>query len=424
MYSTKKKVLLIGSELGKGGAERSISLLSHHLSKDYDVTLCIISGRSTKSYYKATDNIVFINPPEAKNIFGKIKAWNYRIREVKALKKRLDISVSISFLEGPDYVNVLTKTKEKVILSMRGSKQFNGEISGFTGFIRKKILIPLLYKRADHIVCVTDSLATEMQKHFAVPWKKLSVINNFYEHDEILKKYSEPLTKEEATLFNKPVIINSGRLHMQKEQDKLLRVFSAVKARTDCRLLIFGDGKLKDDLLLLGKSLGLKMCCWQEEKDNDADVYLMGYHANPFKFYRLSKIFALSSSWEGFPNVLAEAMICGLPVISADCPTGPREILRVNALSDCVDEPVRTKIGSLMPMLKTIDENIVDAWVEECVYWINKKNVDKDNFEKLTQRYEPSPITRKWKGLINDLRIYSNSIADRPDKFKKKEKRA
>ena len=117
-----KNVLLIGSELGKGGAERSISLLSFYLEPYYNVTLCILSGTDREKFYKTCSNVVFIDPPAAKNIFQKVNAWKYRLKKIRQLKKQLDIDVSISFLEGPDYINVLTKGKEKVVLSIRGSK--------------------------------------------------------------------------------------------------------------------------------------------------------------------------------------------------------------------------------------------------------------------------------------------------------------
>src|SRR5437016_3174891 len=118
-----KNVLLLGSELGKGGAERSVSLLSYYLEQmQYNVTLCLVSPTDRAKYYKTCNNVVFLEPPPYSNILGLVKAWRYRIRKVKELKKQLSADVCISFIEGPDYVNVLSKGKEKVVLSVRGSK--------------------------------------------------------------------------------------------------------------------------------------------------------------------------------------------------------------------------------------------------------------------------------------------------------------
>src|SRR3954471_7727266 len=104
-----KKLLLIASELGKGGAERSISFLSYFLSEHYDVTLCILSGKDRTRYYKTCENVVFIDPPEVHGFISKVKSWRYRVKQVRLLKQNLSIDVAISFLEGPNYVNVLTK---------------------------------------------------------------------------------------------------------------------------------------------------------------------------------------------------------------------------------------------------------------------------------------------------------------------------
>jgi glycosyltransferase involved in cell wall biosynthesis len=397
-----KNVLLIGSELGKGGAERSVSLLSYYLEqKGYNVTLCILSGTGREKFYKTCSNVIFIDPPSHTGIIGKIKAWQYRHTKIKQLKRDLNIQVSISFLEGPDYINILTKGKEKVVLSIRGSKQHDKVISGIKGIMRKKALIPVLYRRADEIVCVTNALADELNQHFGIKKSRLTTIYNFYETEEILKSAASKLTEEEAKIFSKPVIITSGRLHVAKEQDKLIRILSIVKKTVDARLMILGDGELKDSFINLCKQLGLKSSDWQNRQDTDADVFFMGFQPNAFKFYSHSKLFALSSSWEGFPNVVAEALICNIPVVSTDCPTGPREILNVEGLGK---EPtiniVRTNCGTLLPMLNAIDNTWFETWAKEINYWLTKPAPSKDDFTSLTKRFTLDEMLQQWINVI------------------------
>ena len=350
-----KNVLLVGSELGKGGAERSISLLSYYLEqKQYNVTLCILSGKDRERYYKTCNNVVFVDPPEYTGIIGKINAWRYRLKRIKQIKKEKQIDVSISFLEGPDYVNVLTKEKEKIVISIRGSKTNDKEISGIKGIIRKKALIPFLYNKANKIVCVTDALSNELHAHFGIPTSKLKTIYNFYETDEISRLSKEPLSQNESKIFTHPVVITCGRLHIAKEQDKLIRIFSKIYKGTNARLLLLGDGELKQSHIRLCEELGLKVCEWNNDKYESADVYFMGYQKNAFKFYKHSKLFALTSSWEGFPNVLAEALLCNTPVVSTDCHSGPREILNINGLGDePTTTPIEIPVGCLLPMLDT-----------------------------------------------------------------------
>lgn len=399
-----KNVLLLGSELGKGGAERSISLLSYYLEQEgYNVTLCILSGTDREKFYKTCKNVVFIDPPAYSGMIGKIKAWRYRIQKLKQLKRDLKIDTSISFLEGPDYVNVLTKGKEKVVLSIRGSKMHDKVISGTVGTIRKKVLIPKLYRKANEIVCVTDALADELHKHFGIRKERLTTIYNFYEIDDIINKSNEALTEAEAAIFSKPVIITSGRLHVAKEQDKLIRILKTVKQSVDARVIILGDGELKEPLIELCNQLALKVCDWSTEQNLNADVYLMGFQNNAFKYYKHSKLFALTSSWEGFPNVLAEALICGIPVVSTDCPTGPREILNVpNLQKEPIDYSIDTPVGTLLPMVNPLSDKTQQLWTDAIVKWLQQPAPSKNEFEKLTKRFTLQSMLQQWKNVIDN----------------------
>lgn len=399
-----KNVLLLGSELGKGGAERSISLLSYYLEQEgYNVTLCILSGTDREKFYKTCKNVIFIDPPAYTGLVGKIKAWRYRLQKLKQLKRDLKIDTSISFLEGPDYVNVLTKGKEKVVLSIRGSKMHDKVISGTIGTLRKKVLIPHLYKKANEIVCVTNALAEELHMHFGIRKDRLTTIYNFYEIEDILSKAQEEVTAEEKAIFSKPVFITSGRLHVGKEFDKMIRILHNVRKHSDCRLVILGDGEMKEHLTALATELKLTWCDWQTERKPDADIYFMGFQHNAFKFYKHSHLFAMTSSWEGFPNVLAEALICGIPVVSTDCPTGPREILNVpNLPKEPIDYSIDTPVGTLLPMVNHLSDKTQDLWTDAIVKWLQQPAPSKNEFEKLTERFTLQSMLQQWKNVIDN----------------------
>jgi len=400
----KKKVLLIASELGKGGAERSISLLSYHLSYSFDVTLCVMTNELDELYYKTCEKVCFIDPPIATHLFGKIKAWIYKIKTVKALKREFKPDVVISFLEGPDYVNILSRLDEKIVLSIRGSKKFDQEIIGVKGWIRKNLVIPYLYKKADCIVTVTQALAEEMNQFFKLPVARLKVINNFYEVDEILVQSKEKLTHEESQIYQQPVFIHSGRLHVAKDQSNLIRAFSQIKQKKGVRLLILGEGPLKKALIEQANECGLRVCDWQIKGYCDADIYFMGFQKNPFKFYRNSELFILTSLWEGFPNALTEALLCEIPVMSTDCSTGPREILSTKSYKAVISYPDYAKYGILMPLLMSSKE--INLWAEQLQKFLNDDELSlryKDCSKDISKKYGLGNILRKWMDLIHNL---------------------
>jgi glycosyltransferase involved in cell wall biosynthesis len=113
-----------------------------------------------------------------------------------------------------------------------------------------------------------------------------------------------------------PILVSVGRLTKQKGYPYLIRAFSLVKQTLPCRLLIIGSGEDEGTLLQAVNELGL----WN-------DIEFLGFQRNPFKYMARSDLFILASLYEGFGNVIVEAMTLGLPVISTDCQSGPSEII-------------------------------------------------------------------------------------------------
>src|SRR5690606_4100549 len=120
-----------------------------------------------------------------------------------------------------------------------------------------------------------------------------------------------------------PVVLGVGALTEQKDFPTLIRAFARVRARRPCRLMILGQGKTPEDtaarqaeLRFLAKGLG---CA--------DDLELPGFVQNPFKYMARASLFVLSSRYEGLPGVVIQALACGCPVVSTDCPHGPAEIL-------------------------------------------------------------------------------------------------
>ena len=125
-----------------------------------------------------------------------------------------------------------------------------------------------------------------------------------------------------------PVILGAGRLVPQKDFSTLIDAFRVIRASRPCRLVILGEGPLRSELEARIASLGLEDC-----------VSLPGWVENPFAFMARAAVFVLSSRHEGLPTVLIEALACGCPAVSTDCPAGPSEILEDPALLAPVGDP-------------------------------------------------------------------------------------
>ncbi|MGX2032803.1 glycosyltransferase [Methylocaldum gracile] len=174
-----------------------------------------------------------------------------------------------------------------------------------------------MYSAVDRIVAVSEGVAEDTRRIAKLPPEKIVVIRNPVITPEMMEKSRMPVDHPWFASSDVPVILGAGRLTRQKDFSTLIRAFARVRAFIDSRLVILGEGRLRPSLEKLAADLGIA----------DA-VALLGHVANPYAYMARSSLFVLSSAWEGSPNVLTEALALGTPVVSTDCPSGPREILR------------------------------------------------------------------------------------------------
>lgn len=176
--------------------------------------------------------------------------------------------------------------------------------------------IRLLYPMIDRIVAVSDGVAEDTAVISGVPRCRISVIRNPVITPELYIQASEPCPHPWFREAGRCVLLGAGRLQRQKDFPTLLRAFAEVRRSRRCRLVILGEGAQRSRLQRLIEELGI-----------GEDVDLPGFQANPYPFMKNAVLFVLSSAWEGSPNALTEAMALGTPVVSTDCPSGPRELL-------------------------------------------------------------------------------------------------
>jgi len=180
-------------------------------------------------------------------------------------------------------------------------------------------LVHRMYSWADAIIAVSSGVADDLSLTTSISRECITTTYNPVVTPELFSKAQVPLDHPWFTPGNPPVILGVGRLCEQKDFPTLIKAFARVRAKRDARLIILGEAKhseYRTELTTLAAQLGIA-----------DDAALPGFVANPFAYMARTAVFVLSSAWEGLPSVLIEALACGCPVISTDCPSGPAEIL-------------------------------------------------------------------------------------------------
>ncbi|ALD21551.1 glycosyltransferase [Hymenobacter sp. DG25A] len=409
---TDKNLLLLIPNLGLGGAQRVFHDHSVELAKHYHVTEAVFNLEGG-NMYPSGNEMLSLDVAGGGSPVEKLLNFGRRIGRLRALKLRLRAKVCVSHLEGADYVNLLSKGSEKVVLCIHGSKLHDGNITGLVGWLRKKVLMPGLYNRADKIVTVSRDINPELIEGFGVKPEKLVTINNFFEVAQIEAKSREPLTaREQAVYDSAPVLVTSGRLTIQKNQAPLLDSFAALIKRRPAKLVFVGDGELRNDLIGHARQLGMRVYeAWsQDTLTPDYDVYFLGLQQNPFKYIRPASLFVFPSAWEGFPMALGEAMICGVPAVTTDCPTGPREILAPSTATPhlLIRTAERAEFGLLMPMLNQPATLAADQRVwTETLYQLLGDAAEREQLGRLAslrmRDFTREKIFRQWVAVLEDV---------------------
>ncbi len=173
-----------------------------------------------------------------------------------------------------------------------------------------------LYPLADGIIAVSQGVADDVKAITGVDDKRMHVIRNPVITPGLEARAAEPAPHPWLTDGGDPIVMGMGRLTRQKDFPTLMRAFARLRERTPARLVILGEGSDRDSLSALARELGIH------------DALLMpGFQPNPYAWLSRSRLYVLSSLWEGSPNALTEAMALGIPVVSTDCRSGPREVL-------------------------------------------------------------------------------------------------
>ena len=414
-----KKIAFVIPSLFGGGAERAASIIANELGKDFYV--CLITLEEGKSY-ELIEKIKYIQLTKLyckANKLIKLLYFPIQLFKLKNILNKIVPDIIISFTERPSFMLHLLKQK-KNIYSFHNYMSFHlysekllFPIKILRNYFYKKFLKDL-YKTSAYTVIMSKEAMLDLKNHFNVRSK----IEVFYYPFEI-KKIKNMCDEKSIYdfLFEKgKVLINIGRLEKQKGQWHLLRIFSELRKNRDTKLVILGDGSLRNYLLNLSRSLNLKTySIWSDEKLNlEYDVYFLGFQKNPFRLIKLSTMFVLASLWEGFPNILVEALACLKTVITTDCHSGPRELLAPGSNPLQKTEGAEfSEYGILMPNLTTGFVNfntplsdVEKLWIKTLEGTVNN-NIILEKYEKLAFNraldFNVDKIMPQWHALIDKV---------------------
>lgn len=362
------KLTLIIPALTAGGAERVMSILANYWSsKGWDITLLTLDDGSKPPFFKLNPNICHKPLNLQKDSANALTAVFNNLRRLIVLRKAIageQPDAVISFLDTTNVLTILASWRSglKVIISERidtGSQP----ISPIWNFLRK-----WAYPKASALVVLTERAKNNLEVKGSLP---CYVIPN-----PVL--VSPTVGKKPTELPYGKRVVAMGRLTEQKGFDILLEAFA--RARTsfpDWSLFIIGEGPLRQSLEARS-----------QQPDLQGSVTFTGRLDTPSSILEISQLFVLSSRYEGFPNALTEAMAMGLPVISTDCPTGPREIIQ-NGIN-----------GLLVPPQ---DPNALATAMQRLMADPSERARLGHEAEQIIERYSLERIIGQWEVLLTEL---------------------
>ncbi|OLF37265.1 glycosyl transferase [Psychrobacter sp. C 20.9] len=362
-----KKVALYIPSMNGGGAERVMLALANGLAEK-DILVDLVLNRVDGPYIKdASPKVNIVN-------LGTSRVLNSIIPLSKYLYKEKPDAI----LSAMNYVNIATILAQ--LISGSNTKVVFSEHCDLTeskknlGRMKSTLVTSLMrwaYKKPHAIIAVSDGVAHSLVNEINIGRNKITTIYNPIFSKDLVKRSKEPLSHCWTKEGSLPLIMGVGRLTHQKDFETLIHAFKKVREKKDCNLMILGEGKLRSELEQLINNLDL----------NDS-VQLPGFVDNPYAWMSHADLFVLSSIYEGFGNVLVEAMACGTPVVSTDCPSGPSEILADGLWGELV--PPRNSNLLAQAIIKTLNNSVQKDVKDRASFFSVTNSVDK-YYELLTR---------------------------------------
>ena len=302
MADNKKNLMLMVPMLHQGGFERVCIKTARLMQDYYNVYILIFSSKDINFDITGLE-VIDINVPAKKGIVNKVFNVIKRVIKTRKIKKDLGIDIAYSFGSSSNYVNVLSKGKEKVLTGLRCQTDMENPKN-----------IKMFCKGSDQVLSCSKEIVRQLLRDF--DYNRSTYIYNPLDVEDVRAKGNEKNDDMPFAGEDVKIISCMGRNDYIKGIWHLVKAFSIVyKKHPEARLVVLGAGNWSG-YETLSEQLGIK-----------GKASFPGVKKNPFTYVAASDIYVCSSNHEGFPNAVLEAMALGKPVISADCKTGPREIL-------------------------------------------------------------------------------------------------
>lgn len=378
--------------LTTGGAERAAVTVGKHFYENGHNVYYFLFSNSGKCFYDVRGTVVKTHityPFSQGEYIDNIRELFFASKTLRKLKKRYHIDASISFMEAWNMVNVCSRCKDRVVISVRTVLSKRSECAGF---LYDKKVIKSLYNRADCIVGVSEGVKADLISEYGINKRKVVAIPN----PSI--RHEDTGANENAWRYGKNTVLCIGRLDPVKQFHHVIRAFRYVVERLpEARLVIVGNGRQMSYLKSESKRCGVEQYVTFEGAQNNIGYYLKN-----------ARCFVMTSKVEGFPNAMVEAMAFGIPVISTDSPGGCGEIIGKMS-EEVIDGLKYCKYGVLTPYINSLidDEEITsdkEKILADAMYIVLKDDgLNKQISDKSKERamyYSEKNIMEKWNGVV------------------------
>lgn len=338
-----KNIAIYTPTLGGGGAERTAVLLANALvEKGHKVNLLVADLSEHKgklvSELKSGVNLVNFNSSRVLMSIPKLCGWIKKNKPTTIISSQTHANIAVAFAAK------LSKFEGKLILREVSTPSINlKKVQGFKLLLLKR-LVSWAYTNCSVVVPVSYGVKEDLENFLEIKLQNAEVIYDPVINDEMFKLAKEPITHKWFAKDRKnPVILAVGRLTEAKNYELLIHSFKLVVQEVDANLIILGEGEDRAKLEKLIKELNLQ---------NKVDLY--GFEQNPFKYMANCDLYVMSSKWEGLPGALIQALALGAKIVSTDCPSGPREILKNGQYGELVALDENLLINLCQKMLSSL----------------------------------------------------------------------